>query len=90
MLVFVSPGISGIPEGFNIWPTLTRDMVNIAVNSAMIFDVYIYNSMGIQTGRKLKNRYKTSVNLGHFSPDIYFVEIRLDKASKIFRVIKIS
>jgi hypothetical protein len=88
--VYVDSQIDEFPEGINIWPTLTRGIINIAIDSDGIFDVYIYNSSGVYLGRQEKRRYKTSVNLGNYASDLYFIEVRLQRESRIYKIVKVN
>jgi hypothetical protein len=88
--VYVDPRIQELPDGVNIWPTLTRDIVNVAIDDDRIFDLYVYNSSGIYLGRKEKQRYQAMVNLGNFAPDVYIIEIRLERESKIYKVVRVN
>ncbi|MFW5820503.1 MAG: trypsin-like serine protease [Bacteroidota bacterium] len=87
--VYVDPEINQFPEGVNIWPTLTTGPVNIAVNSNKIFDIYIYDSMGLRIGSKIFCQYKAILDLSGLSPDQYLIEIRFKRESKVYKVIKL-
>ncbi len=86
--VFVDPEIADFPEGINIWPTLTRDVVNIAVKGNDLFDIYIYDSKGMRVGSKLSCRQQATINLNRLGPDVYFVHLRFDEETKIYKVVK--
>lgn len=88
--VYVDPQIKEFPQGINIWPTLTRGIVNVAIDDNRIFDLYVYNSSGIYLGRKERQRYQAEVNLSNFAPDVYFIEIRLERESKIYKVVRVN
>jgi hypothetical protein len=88
--VYVDPQIDDFPDGVNIWPTLTRDFITVAIDSDEIFDIYVYNSSGIFLGRQEKRRYQTRINLGNFAPDVYIIEVRLKRESRIYRVVRVN
>lgn len=90
LYVFVDPEIPDFPEGVNIWPTLTTDIVNIAVKGDDIFDIYIYDSKGVRLGSKTFCQYQASISLNHLGPDLYFIQLRFDDEVKIYKVIKIK
>ncbi len=88
--VFVDPEIPDFPKGVNIWPTLTSDIVNIAVEKDDIFDIYIYDSKGVRVGSKIFCQYQVSISLNHLGPDLYFIQLRFDNESKIYKVVKLK
>ena len=90
LYIYVDPEINEFPAGINIWPTLTRDFINIAVQGDEIFDIFIYDSMGKYMGRKIKCKYKTILDLSNFSPDLYILQIRFDQSTKTYRVAKVN
>ena len=88
--VFVDPEIPDFPKGVNIWPTLTKDIVNIAVVGDDIFDIYLYDSKGVRVGSKIFCQYQVSISLNHLGPDLYFIQLRFDNKSEIYKVVKLN
>ena len=78
---------SNEPEIF-LWPTITSDILNVALSNDQLYNVRIYSSLGIMMKEQINCRYKTAISLGDLPIGMYIVDIYNNSFKKSLRVIK--
>ena len=78
---------SNEPEIF-LWPTITSDILNVALSNDQLYNVRIYSSLGIMMKEQINCRYKTAISLGNLPIGMYIVDIYNNSFKKSLRVIK--
>lgn len=78
---------SNEPEIF-LWPTITNDILNVALSNDGFYNIRIYSSLGILIKEQLNCRYKTAISLANIPSGMYIVDIYNSNFQKSLRVIK--
>jgi hypothetical protein len=78
---------SNEPEIF-LWPSITSDILNVALSNDQLYNVRIYSSLGIMMKEQINCRYKTAISLGNLPIGMYIVDIYNNSFKKSLRVIK--
>jgi hypothetical protein len=70
----------------NIFPNPSSDIFNFESNR-IIKEIMVFNSVGILLDHHQFNRFQTNLNLGHYSPSVYFCRILFDNGQKLHRML---
>ena len=73
---------------FNMWPTITSGIVNIAVNGNDTYNYKIFNSIGKLLMEQTGVQYQCSVDLTNYPRGIYIIQVYNDNFRKTQKVIK--
>jgi secreted trypsin-like serine protease len=75
------------PDVF-LWPSVTRDIFNVAINTDQLYDLYIFNPIG-QRIREYKNlQYQTEINVSLLPKGTYIVTVFNRNFRKSLKLIK--
>jgi hypothetical protein len=86
--VYVSGnGTPGSPQVM-AWPTLTRDIVNVAIYNDADYNIAIYNNMGQLVRRYTNLRYQNNVDVSYLSPGTYILNVYNSAFRKSVKIIK--
>jgi trypsin len=77
----------GDPEVF-IWPSVTSSGINVAVNSAVLYNILVFNTSGRLIVDRKGCQYTTRIDLSGFAAGIYIVKVYNDNFKKSLKVIR--
>jgi hypothetical protein len=78
---------SSEPDVF-LWPTVTSDILNVALSNDQYYNIHIYSSLGVMIREWTNCRYKTVINLANIPEGMYIVNIYNNSFKRSLRVIK--
>jgi hypothetical protein len=64
-----------------VWPTLTSDIINIALSTDDFYDLHIYSTTGRLVKSQLNCRYVTNINVAKMTRGMYIISITNGAAS---------
>lgn len=86
--VFVTGNsLSGAPE-ILLWPSITKDVFNIAESEGDLYNINIYNQSGKLVLARTNLQYQNEIDISHLGKGIYFVNIFNNKFRKTIKVVK--
>jgi len=86
--VYVSRNDKSEDREVFVWPTITLDNFNVALNNEEYYDIRIFSTLGQLVKEKTKCHYQTTVNISALTRGIYIVNIYNGKFSKSIKLIK--
>jgi secreted trypsin-like serine protease len=76
------------PEVF-LWPSVTTDEFNVALNNDAFYNIQMFNSMGKKVIDMTNCRYQTRISINNLAKGVYVVEVFNNNLRKSIKVIKI-
>jgi hypothetical protein len=86
--LFVSREVTQSGTEILVWPTVTTDEFNVALNNNESYTIQIYSTMGRLIREIKNNRYQTVVNIGTLPGGMYVVNIFNNSIRKSIKVLK--
>jgi hypothetical protein len=77
----------GAPEVM-AWPTLTSDVLNIAIYNDALYNIAIYNNMGQLVRRYVNLRYQNNISVSYLTPGTYILNVYNSSFRKSVKFIK--
>jgi trypsin len=78
---------SNDPEVF-IWPTITSNEFNVALNNDAYYNVHIFNTMGQLLRKQINCQYQTIFNINTLPKGIYIINVFNKSFRKSIKIIK--
>jgi hypothetical protein len=76
------------PEVF-LWPTITSNEFNVALNNDAYYDVHIFNTVGQLFKKQINCQYQTTFNINTLPKGIYIINVFNKSFRKSIKIIKI-
>jgi hypothetical protein len=78
---------NNVPQVY-VWPSVTSDEFNVAMNDDAFYSIRIYSISGVKVREILNCRYQTSVNIVNLASGVYIVEVFNSNFRKSVRIIR--